>query len=124
MSRTAFHPQPWCETCQNPDRSCTGDHSSVAVSVPLTGFGWVDTDYGVELQRIDSFAVWNEDVTDDPIPMVYVSATSPDHAQIVQGRLPLSLAVQLQEALSAAIDHVAHTLGADHHLLCKCGKEQ
>lgn len=118
MSRTAFHPQPWCEDCQAPDQACPGDHSSPIVSTPLVGGGWRDTDFGCEIPRIDVFTQWVErDEIENQIPLVYIGAIS---SNTVQGYLPVDLAVRIRDALTAAIGNARATLSADHHIICDC----
>lgn len=78
MARRAFHEQPWCESCQAPDRVCNGDHSADPVETPLTGSGWTTTDHGVELPRVDVYAMWEEGFGDDSaVPLIYVGAVKP-----------------------------------------------
>ncbi|MCT1352227.1 hypothetical protein [Gordonia sp. p3-SID1431] len=129
MSRTAFHEQAWCETCQAADRSCSGEHNSAPMSTPLTGAGWHDTDYGAELPRIDVFTIWAEYEEDHGVPAIYVAAVSPrglhnEDDRLIQGYLPLDLAEHLRDSLTTAIDNARLTLSSNHHLLCDCGDER
>lgn len=115
MSKTAHHPQSWCQSCAEED--CRGEHFGYGqVSASNSSPDLLDDHATVPMVSVgNEWIEWEQGFSE---PSVYIEVGDSE------ARMNLKEAQQILLEMTNAVENLRALLSSGTHLLCDCGVQQ